>query len=193
MGRQSIAMRWGVVIALIVGRSALRVVSREFPVIAPLAIPLAVALGLFVLFTWIANPLFNFLLRFDPVGRHVLPPRNRPKSNYLIALVALLVVLGAAGALGIRGTALGWIMMVGLLALPISQFLSYPPGPPRGHVANYCGGVLIVGAGALAIYSLSLDIAAMELAFPILAVGYGIGCLLSIVIEPQDEHADESA
>ena len=96
MGRQSTAVSWGVVIALVLGRNALRTISREYPALAPIAIPLGMALLLFLLLTWIADPLFNLFLRFDSAGRHALSPRQRAASNYLVALVVALVAIAVA-------------------------------------------------------------------------------------------------
>lgn len=187
MGRQSTTIRWCVVIALILGRRALHALSREYPPLAPIAIPLGILLALFLLLTWVADPLFNLLIRFDPVGRHALTPRQRAGSNYLVAFLGTCLVIGAAAAMGARGAVLGIVAMVALIALPATLLFSYPTGPQRRRLTIYLACVSVMGASALALYILSLEAVVAVTALLFLAFAYGAGCLLSISIRAKDE------
>lgn len=187
MGRQSTAIRWGVVIALLLGRNALRAISREYPQMAPIAIPLGLLLGVFLLLTWIADPLFNLLVRFDPVGRHALTPRQRAGSNYFVALLAILLTIGTMAALGVEGLPLAIVALAALLILPITLLLSYPDGPQRRRLTIHLGCVVALGAAALALHSLSLDAPVAIIALTFLAFAYGAGCLFSVSVRGKDD------
>ena len=92
---------WLVLIGVVVLPPVLRSAGRENPEIAPYAIPILLACLAFILFSWIANPLFNLLLRLHPLGRHALSRKEVVVSNFVGGLIlAALLVLGLAFATG---------------------------------------------------------------------------------------------
>jgi Flp pilus assembly protein TadD len=68
-------------------------VAGNVPALGPLILPILVIYVLFVVLTWIANPLFNTFLRFHPFGKHLLD-RTQMWSSNLIAPALALGVLG---------------------------------------------------------------------------------------------------
>ena len=66
-------------------------VADKYPVLQPIVFPVIVLYALFVVLTWIANPLFNTFLRFHPFGQHLLN-RSQTWASNLIAPCLLLSV-----------------------------------------------------------------------------------------------------
>jgi hypothetical protein len=86
----------GLVLGLFVGSRVLRGLARARPELAPFIFPVLGIYAGFVLLTWIAEPLFNLLLRLDRFGRHALSREQIVASNWLgadlaVGLAALLV------------------------------------------------------------------------------------------------------
>ena len=111
-----------VVFALLIGsiflRSALRSLSEAYPALAPFLMPVFYATIAFILLTWIAEPLFNLLLRFDREGRHALLPIQIRQANWLLAM--LLLTLGTLGV-WLAGVSLAGVatILCALLILPV--------------------------------------------------------------------------
>ncbi|MDB4749939.1 tetratricopeptide repeat protein [Rubripirellula sp.] len=63
--------------------------ADQYPVLQPVVYPIIVLYAMFVVLTWIANPLFNTFLRFHPFGQHLLNRAQTWASN-LIAPCLLL-------------------------------------------------------------------------------------------------------
>ncbi|MDE0864664.1 MAG: tetratricopeptide repeat protein [Rubripirellula sp.] len=82
-----------VAVLLIIGvwllMQVLTSVQEQVPALRPLIFPIVILYVLFVVLTWIANPLFNTFLRFHPFGQHLLDRSQRWASN-LIAPCLLL-------------------------------------------------------------------------------------------------------
>jgi tetratricopeptide (TPR) repeat protein len=66
-------------------------VADQYPIIQPIVIPIILLYAMFVVLTWIANPLFNTFLRFHPFGQHLLN-RSQTWASNLIAPCLLLSV-----------------------------------------------------------------------------------------------------
>lgn len=126
--------------ALIVGAWLLmQVLSRlstAYPGLSPLIDPILFLYVLFVVLTWIANPLFNTFLRFHSFGHHLLDRSQRWASNLIAPCVALSVFALAAGfwlgdlIIGMIAAAY-WIGM----AIPIAAVFSMPTAGRRALVA----------------------------------------------------------
>lgn len=110
----------GVVIGGVVGNNLLRGAAKTHPELEPWISPITTAYVILVLFTWLAAPLFNLLLRLHPFGKHALSAEQRAESNWIGGVFILGAVLYAASFQG------GWwslldnsAMEIALLALPI--------------------------------------------------------------------------
>ena len=66
-------------------------VAEQYAFLQPIVFPVIVFYAIFVVLTWIANPLFNTFLRFHPFGQHLLNRAQTWASN-LIAPCLLLSV-----------------------------------------------------------------------------------------------------
>ena len=58
-------------------------------------LPLIIAYAVFALMTWIAQPIFNLLLRLHPYGRYALSRDQTMGANLVGATIALAVVIAA--------------------------------------------------------------------------------------------------
>lgn len=132
--------------ALIIGAWLLvqvltNVVVPAVPILAPLILPIIGLYVLFVILTWISQPLFNTFLRFHPFGQHLLDRSQRWASN-LIAPALALGVFGFAVGCYYRSPTLAvlagayWIG----LTIPISSTFMMPTSQRRWLV----GGAAIV-------------------------------------------------
>lgn len=94
--RLSSGAMWGMIIGFYFFSRLMRAAMKSNPELAPFLWPLYGLYLLFVLMTWIARPLFDLLLRLDPMGRVVLSKRQIKASNWvggalLLAAVSLVV------------------------------------------------------------------------------------------------------
>lgn len=108
--------------------------ADAFPILRPILLPVIVLYAVFVVLTWIANPLFNTFLRFHPFGQHLLN-RSQTWASNLIAPCLMLslfsLVLGGLFAdiwLGVLAGAY-WLG----LAIPIAGTFSVDE--PRRRLA----------------------------------------------------------
>jgi Tetratricopeptide repeat len=143
MSRLSGRAQWTFIIGAYVINRILGGLARTNPRWAPWIIPLLVAYFIFVVLSWIAQPLFNLLLRLSRYGRHALSDDQRRGANLvgillLLALVCLLWWLSGRGASGLG--AMGTIYF-GLLLLPASAIHKCDAGWPRWCMAAYTLGL----------------------------------------------------
>lgn len=141
--------RWAIILGGILGFNLLRRVSRAQPELMPFLLPFMGAYGVFVLLTWTADPLFDFLLRFDTVGRTLVPPDRRAASLWVVATLGVALSC-AVGAL-VTGVGAAWMLALffGLLVIPVSATFGCEPGWPRTAMGAYTAAVAVLGvAGA---------------------------------------------
>jgi len=157
MSRLSGRAQGAIIVGGWVGNSLLRSAARQNPDLAPYVLPISVTYVLFVWLTWLADPLFNAVLRTDRYGRHALSRDQVVTSNWILALLGLAATcfagwLASGGEDG-PGHALNVAAIVCLLlTIPVSTIWRCDRGWPR--VAN----VLIVAAlGSLGIAVVALD------------------------------------
>ncbi len=117
-------------------------VADGVPVLRPLILPIVLLYVMFVVLTWIANPLFNTFLRFHPFGQHLLDRTQRWASNLIAPCIGLAILGFAVGCfygnfvLALLALAY-WIGM----AIPIAAAFAMPTPQRRG----------LVGAAAIVI------------------------------------------
>jgi tetratricopeptide (TPR) repeat protein len=137
MSKLSRQMQWAVIIGLLIGQKLLYTVYDRYPTLAPYAAVLIVALLGFIVLAWIADPLFNLLLRVDHFGRLALSREQIVASNWLgVCLLATCAAAVIAVALAVRGSAderfALLAIFLGLLMLPLAgTFNCMAPGPRR--------------------------------------------------------------
>lgn len=106
MSKRSDKAQWAVIIGLVVGIRLLRWVGEQAPALSPFVTAVVVLYFGFVLLTWLADPLFNLLLRLHPFGRHALS-RDQVRGANLVGGTLLLSLLSAVALATISVLAFG--------------------------------------------------------------------------------------
>jgi tetratricopeptide (TPR) repeat protein len=150
MGRLGRTAQWGLILGLLVVQQVLAQVGRANPALRPLTTPLLLALLAFVILTWVAEPLFNLLLRLNRFGRFALGRDQRRQSHWVGAVLLAGLLALAYGVAAPHGYDVpGWTTAFGclLLLMPVSAVFRVPAGWPRWAMALYSLGMagMIVG------------------------------------------------
>lgn len=138
--------QWMVLLGGYFGYQAVNSIAGKNPGLAPFLEPVQIAYVVFALMTWIADPLFNLVLRTSRFGRLALSREQIIASNCLgITLLAALSSLGIYFATGNElPLAAAWIL--GLLLIPVSAVFRCDSGWPRKWMMVY---TLTMGALAV--------------------------------------------
>jgi tetratricopeptide (TPR) repeat protein len=138
--------QWALIIGLFVLYWVLRHVADANPDLAPWIWPVLYAYIGFAVMGWLADPLFNLLLRLNRFGRLALSPDQVRASNWVGG--CLLVALLALGAWLVTGylIALGLALNAGLLIIPIAATFRCEAGWPRDWMAIYTSVLAVLGA-----------------------------------------------
>ncbi len=144
MTRLSPRTRWAVVIGGYLGYQAVLRSSGLVPGLRAWVMP-ALALYLaFCILTWIADPLFNLVLRLHPTGRWALSRDELAASNWVGGCLIAGVTLGGLGLAGGDPDRLIPAGMLLMLAHPVAAVFRCPAGRPRLAMAAYAA--LMAGA-----------------------------------------------
>ena len=159
-------------IGFFVAQRVLRGVADSNPSLAPFITPILVAYLIVVWLTFAAQPLFDLLLRLDPVGRHALSTDQRRASN----LIGPLVVIGFIGAILTVATGIATVPAIiatlGLgLVIPIAAAYDCDAGWPRWVFFGIAAAVL-----ALGLLGILLAATGQE------RLGFGLGILCIVII-----------
>lgn len=86
--------QWGVIIGFWLGIQVLSAVKESYPNAAPFIYPVLVAYALFVLASWLADPIFNLTLLFNRFGRYMLTLTQKIGSALVgVTLLGALVLV----------------------------------------------------------------------------------------------------
>lgn len=166
--RLSSQAQWGITVGGFVGYQMLARVVADNPAAGLFVWPILVAYIAFALGTWLADPLFNLLLRTSKFGRLALSRRQTWASNVLgglLLLAAAAVAVGLVTRSGMLGAAppvleggiaqqAGWVdgfgwyalaMTFGLLTVPAMACFRLAPGWPTR--AMVIGTIVLAAAG----------------------------------------------
>lgn len=136
MTKLSPRAQWGVLIGGFIGNRLLRGAVKQNPELAPFLTPIIVSYLVFVLFTWLAQPFFNLLLRFHPLGRHALSTEERREADLIGGCLAAaglcfgLSFLAADDESPLHGLPVTALFAAGL-CFPIHVVFACSPGWPR--------------------------------------------------------------
>ncbi len=148
MSHLSSRTRWLVIIGAVIGIRLLKGIKNAAPAAAPFIAPIIFLYLVFVLMTWIAEPLFNLLLRLDKFGRLALS-RDQTQGANLVGLCLLCSLLSFSvapwftwvwGALGAA--------VFGMLLIPVSAVFECDKGWPRVTMAAYTLLLAVLGLGS---------------------------------------------
>ena len=143
---------WGFLIGGFVLSKVLRDFARTNPQWAPYVWFVLGPYFAFCLMTWIADPLFNLLLRTHPIGRIALTPQQTQAANWfggtlLVALLSLAVWLVLK-----TDPLLILALVAALMVIPISSALGAESGRARKILVSYawtlgvCGTFLVAAS-----------------------------------------------
>lgn len=180
LGRMSARQRLLVAIAGVVAFRVLRTVAAASPLLAIVAWPLMGAYVVFLLATWLADPLLDLAISMDAEGRRLLgPARVRGVRLVAIALAAAIALAGIA--LGAGDGSLAWLAAgTALLALPLGSVTSCERGWPRTTLAAWCALVAAVLVAALALPTRREELATLALVLGVAGTWLG-GWLVTVV------------
>lgn len=97
MGRLSGRAQWGVVLGLYFGSRLLLAAAKSYPALEPFVLPIIVLYVIFCVLTWIAQPMFNLILRLNRFGRYALSKQQIVASNWFGGFLAAAVVFAVVG------------------------------------------------------------------------------------------------
>ena len=143
---------WLFIVGFYVLSRVIRAGIRERPELAPILWPLYGLYLAFVLMTWIARPLFDLLLRLDPVGRVALSKKQIAASNWVGAAL-LLAITGLALAL-LTGVPSFYLLAAGsgMMTMPIAGAFSADTPKAKKVLPAYA-----VALGSLALLAFALS------------------------------------
>lgn len=153
MARLPPQVQIGVVIGGFVGIQVLGTLEDSLPIIAPLTTPIIYLYAVFALMTWVADPIFNLLLRLDRFGKHALSADQRVGST-VFGIDLALALAGGATALSmwlINGSdlifTLGLVagLVFGVALIPVSVIWKCQKGWPRWTMGLYTLGFIAFG------------------------------------------------
>lgn len=145
MSSLSPAIRWGLIIGAYVISRMLSGFAKRNPEWQPYIMPILLLYLVFVFLSWVANPLFNLLLRFNRFGRMVLSAEEIRASNWIggcilgAALSLIAAFLTGYSRLGFAG------IVFGLLIIPLAGTFSCAKGWPRRTMAFITGAMALCG------------------------------------------------
>jgi hypothetical protein len=156
MGKLSKRGQWGIILGAYFGMKALAALGKTMPGLEPWILPIELVYLAFVVMTWIAEPLFNLLLRLNRFGRLALSPEKIVASNWLgLCLLIALLSLGGWLAFGLKSAWLAGAVLFGVLLMPTAGTFKCANGWPRTIMMIYtgalaCGALVAIGLFALA-------------------------------------------
>lgn len=137
------------ILGLFFGVRLIRQVARSQPSLAPFLYPVIFLYLAFVLLTWVSDPLFNLLLRFDRFGRLALSRDELQASNWFGGVLGLALVALAAGLATGSETLLLIALGAAALILPVTAVFRCRPGWPRRTMAGYTALLVVLMAVTL--------------------------------------------
>jgi tetratricopeptide (TPR) repeat protein len=156
MSRFSQRAQWTIVLGGYIGYRLLGSIARTQPGLGPWLLPFQILYVVFALMTWLAQPLFNLLLRLNRFGRLALSPEQTATSNWVGSALALaLIFLAGFVAAALAGTktlapaCLLAALVSGALALPLSAINNCSEGWPRRTMAGYTALLSLAGLAAV--------------------------------------------
>jgi Flp pilus assembly protein TadD len=122
---------------------------------------------IFCLMTWIAEPLFNLLLRWDPMGRIVLSQKQVQAANWFGGSLLLAMVCLVAWVFIAAESFLILAIVVAFMVIPISSSLGTEASRARKILLIYTGVLGVCGA-------LMVSTSFFVKTGPVVAISFGV-------------------
>jgi tetratricopeptide (TPR) repeat protein len=149
MGSLNKRSQWGLILGGAVGYVILLVIEDSYDYLAPWIWPALIVYLAFGVMTWIADPVFNLLLRADPFGRLAMTPVQMTASTWVGVCLLMALVLAAVGLATASWKVCAGMSAFGLLVLPVARIFDCQPGWPRLGMAAYTA--LLAGIWAISV------------------------------------------
>lgn len=144
MGQRSTRERTAYAIGGVLAYNFLRTLATAQPELGTVIWPVLIAYILFVVLTWLADPLLHLMLSFDSEGRRLLSADLLLGGRVVGACLGLAASLALTSAVlpsrGLIYTAAG----VGFLCLPLAGVFECDRGWPRTVMAAYTAGLALL-------------------------------------------------
>ena len=149
MSRLSGGLQWGLIIGFYIGQWILSSLAIKYPAIEPFVGPVIILYLIFVLSTWIMQPLFNLFLRLNVYGRFALSKLQIKASNYLG--IALLGGIGSGIAYFLTlNTVVGFAALACLLSMiPLGSMYRPSQAKNRKILAGATLVIVLAGLGGI--------------------------------------------
>jgi Tfp pilus assembly protein PilF len=188
MARLRRKAQWALIIGGYIGYRFALDAAEKNPQMGRYLWPIVIAYIVFAVLTWLADPLFNLLLRLHPFGKYALSPEQRIAGT-LVGIVLLCAIFIALAGVVLQFSALYLVaLMLALLMFPVSAIFRCDSGWPRWTMAGVTALLFLMLMGSLASAFLSFRFEAMHLAEQekvllglslLLLQGYGWGILIA--------------
>jgi len=129
--------QWGIIVGGYVGFRVLQNVVANQPSLGPFLWPLIIAYMVFAVLTWLADPLFNLLLRLHPLGRHALSRTQTMAANCIGLLLTAAIVFICMWLSTRTETYLALGIGLAVMLIPVSGTFKAPQGWPRSVLTIY--------------------------------------------------------
>ena len=149
MSRLSPGVRGGLIIGAYVLNKVLQGVARQNPEVAPFVAPIVGFYVIFVVLTWIVEPMFNLLLQCNKYGRHALSKQQRWSSSIFGVLLLGGILAGIGGLVAWYVPLFLLALHLGLLLIPATRVLENDGKVNRRSLALVAG-MALCGIGAVA-------------------------------------------
>ena len=129
LNKKQKAFRWLFIFGVFFAQRGLSTLAEKYPETGPFVWPIFIAVALLCLSTWLADPLFNLLLRLNKYGRHAVKPEDRACSlwvgGFLAAGAAVLVWAAVQQSL-ILVLFSGFFVVDAVLVCAVYRFVTRP-------------------------------------------------------------------
>jgi len=127
----------------------LRTMSMQHPDLTPFVVPIVSLYAIFVLLTWVADPMFNLVLQCNKYGRYALSTRQRWSSSIFGALLLGVMVSVACGMIAGFPHLYLLALNLGLLIIPATRIFENDDGKINPRALTVVVGMALFGILAM--------------------------------------------
>ncbi|MCE9534675.1 MAG: tetratricopeptide repeat protein [Planctomycetes bacterium] len=150
--------QWGIILLIFFGTKFVRQAADNNPNLGMVLWPIYGVLVGFAVMTWLANPLFNLMLRLNRFGKHILTSDQKWGANAVGLCLLLALGMLAYGLIEDDLIAVYMAIACGVYLLVLAALFQVPKGLPRYGMA-----VAAVVLAGIAIYAFHLIYSSLDL------------------------------